>query len=91
MKTLACVLMAGTLLSAAPAFACSPTELTQKQKAFSSAVKAAFDRDPSGDAGRQVQAQTIIARYKGLNDRMNGGYLIDMLCKENDELLAVYK
>ena len=91
MKPLACALIAVTLLSAAPAFACSGADLIQKQKAFSAAVKAAFDRDPSGDAGRQAQVQVIIARYAGLKNTTNGGYAIDMLCKENDELLAVYK
>jgi hypothetical protein len=91
MKPLAWALIAGTLLSATPVFACSGTDLIQKQKAFSDAVKAAFERDPSGDTNRQAQVQAIIARYSGLKNTTNGGYAIDMLCKENDELLAVYK
>ncbi len=91
MKPLACVVIASTLLSADRAFACSGPELIQKQKAFSAAVKARFESDPSGDAGRQEKVQAIIARYKGLKDTTNGSYVIDMLCKENDELLAVYK
>jgi len=91
MKPLACVLMAGTLLSAAPAFACSGADLVQKQKAFSAAVKTAFERDPDGDAGRQTQLQAVIARYSDLKNTTNGAYAIDMLCKENDELLAIYK
>jgi hypothetical protein len=91
MKTFACVLIAGALLSADMAFACSGADLIQKQRAFAAAVKAQFERDPSGDAGRQEKVQAIIARYKDLKDTTNGGYVIDMLCKENDELLAVYK
>jgi hypothetical protein len=91
MKLLSCALIAGTLLSAAPAFACSVADLIQKQKAFSAAAKAAFERDPGGDAARQSQLQAIVARYSGLKTTTNGGYAIDMLCKENDELLAIYK
>jgi hypothetical protein len=91
MKPLACVMIAGTLLSAAPAFACSAPELIEKQKAFGAAVKASFERDPGGDAGRQAKVQAIIARYADLKKSTNGSYIIDMLCKENDELLAVYK
>ena len=91
MKLLSCALIAGTLLSAHPAFACSGPELIEKQRAFAAAVKAYFERDPGGDAGRQAQVQAIITRYSGLKNTTNGGYAIDMLCKENDELLAVYK
>jgi hypothetical protein len=91
MKPLACALIAATLLSATPVFACSGADLIQKQKAFSEAVKAAFARDPGGDASRQTKVQAIIARYSGLKNTTNGGYAIDMLCQENDELLAVYK
>jgi hypothetical protein len=91
MKPLACALIAGTLLSADLAFACSGPELIEKQKAFSAAVKARFERDPSGDAGRQAQVQAIINRYTDLKKTTNGSFAIDMLCKENDELLAVYK
>src|ERR1700730_3231618 len=90
MKTCAYVLVAGLLMAAGPAFACSPGELVQKQKAYGDAVKAAFDRDPGGDSARQAQAQVVIGRYSGLKPGP-GGYIIDMLCKENDELLAIYK
>jgi hypothetical protein len=91
MRPLAYALMTGMLLSATPVLACSSADLIQKQRAFSAAVKAAFERDPSGDASRQAQAQTIIARYSDLKNTTNGSYAIDMLCKENDELLAIYK
>jgi hypothetical protein len=79
MKSFACALIAGSLLSADLAFACSGADLIQKQKAFSAAVKASFERDPSGDAGRQAKVQAIIARYKDLKETTNGGYAIDML------------
>jgi hypothetical protein len=91
MKRFAGILLAGMVMVAGPALACSPGELTQKQKAYGDAVKVAFDRDPGGDEGRKAKAMAVIDRYRGLSASMNGGYLIDMMCKENDELLAVYK
>ena len=91
MKTYACILMAGAMISAAPAHACGPTDLIQKQKAFGDAAKAAFARDPAGDTARKAQVQTVIARYSDLKAGIHGSYIIDMLCKENDELLAIYK
>jgi hypothetical protein len=96
MKPLVCALIAGVLLSAdllsaGLAFACSGAELTEKQKAFAAAAKARFDRDPGGDAGRQAQVQTIINRYMDLQKSTNGRNAFDLLCKENDELLAIYK
>jgi hypothetical protein len=91
MKPFACVLIAGMVMAAGPALACGPGELGQKQKAYGDAVKAAFDRDPSGDQARQAQAMVVIGRYSGLKPGINGGYIIDMLCKENDELLAIYR
>ncbi|HEY6254740.1 MAG TPA: hypothetical protein VIY51_03005 [Xanthobacteraceae bacterium] len=84
------VLVAGLMISAGPAYACSPAELIQKQKAYGDAVKAAFDRDPAGDDARKSQAMVVIGRYSGLKPGP-GGYIIDMLCKENDELYAIYK
>jgi hypothetical protein len=90
MKQLACILLAGMAM-ASPALACSPGELTQKQKAYGDAVKVALDRDPSGDEARKARAMAVIERYSGLKPGFNGGYIIDMLCKENDELLAIYK
>jgi hypothetical protein len=78
--------------AAGSAFACSGADLVQKQKAFSDAVKAAFERDPGGDAARQAQVQAVIGRFSSsLKNPTNGGAAIDMLCKENDELLAIYK
>jgi hypothetical protein len=91
MKALAGFLMAGLLMGANPAFACSSTDLTQKQKAYADAVKAAYARDPGGDAARRTKLEAVIARYADLKSSTNGSYIIDMLCKENDELLAIYK
>ena len=85
------ILTAGALIAAGPALACSPGDLVQKQKAYSDAVKVAFDRDPSGDEARKARALVIIGRYSGLKAGINGSYIIDMLCKENDELLTIYK
>jgi hypothetical protein len=79
------------MTAAAPALACSGTYLIQKQKAYSDAVQTAFDRDPGGDEARKSQVLAVIGRYSGLKAGSNGGYIIDMLCKENDELLAIYK
>ncbi len=90
MKQLACILLAGMAM-AGPALACSPGELTQKQKAYGDAVKVAFDRDPGGDEARRGKAMAVIERYSGPKPGPNGGYIIDMLCKENDELLTIYK
>ena len=84
-------LVMGLIASAPPAYSCSGPDLTQKQRAFSDAVKAAFERDPGGDAARQAQVQVVFGRYKGLMTASNGSSAIDMLCKENDELLAIYK
>jgi hypothetical protein len=91
MKHFVATLLAGLLLSATPAFACSPPELLQKQKAFGDAVKAAFAHDPAGDPARQARVQAITARYGELMHTLNGGAIIDALCRENDELLAIYK
>ena len=30
----------------------------------------------------------VIERYSGLKNSTNGSYIIDQICKENDELLA---
>ena len=83
--------VAAMLLQASAAYCCSPAELTQKQKAFAEATKAAFERDPGGDAARQAKLKLVIERYSGLKNSTNGSYIIDMICKENDELLAIYK
>ena len=91
MKIYVAILIAGAMISAVPAYACSPADLIQKQKAFGDAAKAAFARDPAGDTARKAQVQTVIARYSDLKAGINGSYIIDMLCKENDELLAIYK
>jgi ApbE superfamily uncharacterized protein (UPF0280 family) len=91
MKQFASALIAGMLIWAGPAAACSGTDLIQKQKAYADAVKAAFARDPGGDAARQAQVQAVIGRYSDLKNRTNGSAIIDALCKENDELLAIYK
>jgi hypothetical protein len=90
MKKCAYVLVAGMMMAAGPAYSCSPGELVQKQKAYGDAVKTAFDRDPGGDDARKAQAMVVIGRYSGLKPGP-GGTIIDMLCKENDELLAIYK
>ncbi|MBV9456344.1 MAG: hypothetical protein JO141_02325 [Bradyrhizobium sp.] len=84
-------LVAGTVMAAGPAYCCSPAELIQKQNAFAAAAKTAFERDPGGDAARQAQLKLVIDRYSGLKNSTNGSYIIDMMCKENDELLAIYK
>ncbi len=91
MRPFGSILLAGLLTAAAPALACSPGDLVQKQKAYADAVKVALDRDPGGDAARQAQARAVIGRYSSLKAGPNGGYIIDMLCKENDELFAIYK
>jgi hypothetical protein len=84
--------LAACAISAGAALACSPAELVQKQKASADAVKAAFARDPAGAAARQAQMLAITARYGELaKSSTNGPYLIDLLCRENDELLAIYK
>ena len=94
MKRRVWIVLAGTvatMLTAYPAYCCSPIELVQKQKAFAAATKEAFDRDPGGDAARQEKVRTVIERYKDVKNSSNGSYIIDMICKENDELLAIYK
>lgn len=55
------------------------------------ATRVAFARDPGGDAARQAKVKLVIERCNGLKDSTNGNYIIDMTCKENDELLAIYK
>lgn len=84
-------LLAIMIMQTSAAYCCSPAELVQKQKAFAKATKAAYDRDPGGDAARQEKSKLVIDRYKNLKDSRNGNYIIDMTCKENDELLAIYK
>jgi uncharacterized membrane protein YeiH len=91
MLRIVCVLVAVLLFPIQHALACSGAELTQKMKLYSDAVKVAYAKDPGSDQARQAQVQAIIARYSDLKKSINGAYIIDMLCKENDELLAVYK
>ena len=79
------------MMTAGPALGCTPAELSEKQKAFAEAAKAAYQRDPSGDEARQAKVKQVIERYSGLKNSTNGRYIIDMICKENDELLAIYK
>lgn len=85
------IAVTGMTIAAGPAYCCSPAELTQKQKAFADAAKAAYQRDPGGDEARQAKVRAVIERYSGLKNSTNGSYIIDMICKENDELLAIYK
>jgi len=92
MTSLTAILVTAMTLAASPAFACSASELQAKQKAFGEAAKAAFQRDPGGHAARQAKLEEVTARYLAtLKGSTNGSYIIDMLCKENDELLAIYK
>lgn len=83
--------VAAITVMAGPAHSCTPAELTQKQKAFAEAAKAAYQREPGGDEARQAKVKQVIERYSGLKNGTNGSYIIDMICKENDELLAIYK
>jgi hypothetical protein len=80
------LLLATLLASAGPGVACSPAELIQKQKAYSDAVKAAFERDQAGDQARQARMQAVIDQYKDLRKSTNGPDIIDMLCKAVDDL-----
>jgi len=92
MNCLVAILVAAATLSAAPALACSSGELQQKQKAFGEAAKVAFQRDPGGDTARQARVQEITARYyASFKNVTHGGSIIDALCREHDELLAIYK
>jgi hypothetical protein len=83
--------IAAITVTAGPAHSCTPAELGEKQKAFAEAAKAAYQRDPGGDEARQAKVKQVIERYSGLKNSTNGRYIIDMICKENDELLAIYK
>jgi hypothetical protein len=86
------ILIAGITLSIGQAWSCSTTELRQKQRAYGDATTAAFQRDPGGDAARRAKVEDVTRRYySDLKNATNGSYIIDMLCKENDELLAIYK
>jgi hypothetical protein len=68
--------------------ACSSAELTDKIRMFGEATEAAFARDPGADEARKAQVQTITSRYSGLKSAPG---VIDAICREYDELLAVYK
>ncbi len=91
MGILLAVGVAAVTVVAGPAHSCTPAELSQKQKAFADAAKAAYQRDPGGDEARQAKMRQVIERYSDLKNSTNGRYIIDMICKENDELLAIYK
>jgi hypothetical protein len=82
---------AAMIMAGGPALGCTPAELTEKQKAFAEAAKAAYQRDPGGDEARQAKVKQVIERYSGLKNSTNGRYIVDMICKENDELLAIYQ
>jgi hypothetical protein len=91
MRTLASALLA-IMIAAGPALACSPTELVAKQKAYSDAVKTAFARDPAGDDARKARALALIARYGEVAKSAGpSGNAIDLMCRENDELAAIYR
>jgi hypothetical protein len=94
MRSLGILMAAGVgviTVTAGPAYSCTPAELSVKQNAFAAAAKAAYQRDPEGDEARQAKVKQVIERYSGLKNSTNGRYIIDMICKENDELLAIYK
>ena len=92
MKSFGFILVAATTFAANSALACSAAELQQKQKAYGDAVKVAFARDPSGDAARRQKAEGVIARYAAsLKGVSHGATIIDTICRENEELLAIYK
>lgn len=92
MKTSVGLLLA-TLLSlgaSQPAAACSAAEYANKAGALALATKAAFERDPAGDLARQARLRAITDRYVPLTQK-GGAQVLDVLCEEYDELLAVYK
>jgi len=92
MKSLTAVLVAAATLAASEALGCSATALQAKQKAYSEAVKTAFARDPAGDAARRAKVQDVIARYvAALKSETHGSTIIDTMCRENEELLAIYQ
>jgi hypothetical protein len=55
------------------------------------AVKAAYDRDPAGDPARQARVKEVLERYKDVGKMTNGPAILDIICKENDELTMIYK
>jgi hypothetical protein len=82
------ILLPVMLWSVQPVLACSSAELTDKIRMFGEATKAAFARDPGGDEARKAQVMTITGRYSGLKP---GPGVIDAICRQYDELLAVYR
>jgi hypothetical protein len=92
MKIFTALLLAATSLASSQALACSANALQQKQKAYSEAVKTAFARDPAGDAARRAKVQDVVAHYvASLKNVTHGSTIIDTMCRENDELLAIYQ
>jgi hypothetical protein len=73
------------------AHACSGSELANKMNAVTQASMAAFANHPGEDTARQDRVQAIISRYAGLKNEAGGAAALDTLCREYDELLAVYK
>jgi hypothetical protein len=92
MKKMISIVFAASLLigAAAPAAACSPGEYARKVGEFALATKAAFERDPGGDPARQARVREITERYAPQVQK-SGGTAFDLLCREYDALLAVYK
>ena len=74
-----------------PALACTGPELADKMRTFSDATKAGYAKDPAGDESRKARVQTIIDRYRPLKHSTNGPAIIDAICREYDELIAVYR
>jgi hypothetical protein len=62
-----------------------------KMNAVTQGSMAAFANHPGEDAARQNRVQEIIGRYAGLKNEAGGAAALDALCREYDELLAVYK
>jgi hypothetical protein len=73
------------------AHACSGPELANKMNAVTAASMAAFANRPEEDTARQNRVQEIIGRYATPKNEAGGAAALDTLCREYDELLAVYK
>ena len=89
---LATVVLIGLVITGpAPALACSAPELAEKMKAFAASTAAAFAKDPNGDEARKARVQAIIERYRPSKLGSNGAAIIDAVCREYDELIAIYQ
>ncbi|PRA31229.1 hypothetical protein [Pseudomonas poae] len=90
MKTLINLVIAATLLSALPAWACTPEEATQKREQLAEKVKSITEHDPAKakEINEELRTMNLDTTAADLPDKCQ---LIDQRLKDLDEAAAKAK